>query len=302
MYDYSDGRPTGQIPSVGCPFTFPVISSAARIFLAAGRPMFTSVPLPTALSFPGDTAVALFQAVLDYQGVSLQGEIAVQGLQGQVLRRTESGTVPVAAAEVFGALRLFLDGQVIAADTILAAEGIDLVTASDVRLLQGSVRTMTLAADIRASAPEGNYCVQFADSTFLEMMDGNLLTPLYPLATALLYPLTGAEVAVAAVGLEESFTNYPNPFFPSRGQITTIGYVLPEEARVDIAIFSITGELVKTIAAQAIRAGGSHQVDCWNGLNDGGREVVSGTYFCRITAHYASGKTESFKRKVAVIR
>jgi len=302
VYDYSDGRPTGQIPSVGCPFTFPVISSAARIFLAAGRPMFTSVPLPTALSFPGDTAVALFQAVLDYQGVSLQGEIAVQGLQGQVLRRTESGTVPVAAAEVFGALRLFLDGQVIAADTILAAEGIDLVTASDVRLLQGSVRTMTLAADIRASAPEGNYCVQFADSTFLEMMDGNLLTPLYPLATALLYPLTGAEVAVAAVGLEESFTNYPNPFFPSRGQITTIGYVLPEEARVDIAIFSITGELVKTIAAQAIRAGGSHQVDCWNGLNDGGREVVSGTYFCRITAHYASGKTESFKRKVAVIR
>lgn len=302
VYDYSDGRPTGQIPSVGCPFTFPVISSAAHIFLAAGRPMFTPVPLPTALSFPGDTAVALFQAVLDYQGMSLQGEIAVQGLQGRVLRRTESGTVPVAASEIFGALRLSLDGQVIAADTILAAEGIDLMTASDVRLPQGSVRTMTLAADIRASAPEGNYYVQFADSTFLELMDGNLQTPLYPLAAALPYPLAGAEVAVVAVGLEESFTNYPNPFFPSRGQMTTIGYVLPEEARVDIAIFSITGELVKTIAAQAVRAGGSHQVDCWNGLNDGGREVVSGTYFCRITAHYASGKTESFKRKVAVIR
>ena len=161
---------------------------------------------------------------------------------------------------------------------------------------------MVLSADIRASAPAGNYFVQFADSTFLEVVDGNLLSLVYPYVSAAVYPLAGTEVAITAVGLEESFTNYPNPFFPSRGEITTIGYVLPEDARVDIDIFSITGELVKTITAQAPRSGGSHQSDHWAGGNDNGRDVIPGTYFCRITAHYASGKVESFKRKVAVIR
>jgi hypothetical protein len=219
-----------------------------------------------------------------------------------MVRRTQSGVIPIAASEIFRSVRLLIDEQAVAADTVLAVDGIDLVIDPDMIIPRGGTRPITLSADIRASAPEGNYLIQFADSTFMDVMDGNLLSTIYPLVAPPIYPLTGVEVAITAVGLENSFTNYPNPFFPSRGEVTTIGYVLPEEAWVDIEVFSITGELVKTIASQASRAAGSHQADCWTGANNDGRDVISGTYFCRITARYLSGKVESFKRKVAVIR
>ncbi|MDD4050359.1 MAG: hypothetical protein PHR28_00490, partial [candidate division Zixibacteria bacterium] len=301
-FDCSDGQPTGQTPSGDCPFTFPVMSPTAGIFLPAGRPMVTPVSLPTALSFAGDTAVTLFRAQFDYQGTPLQGDLAVHALKGQMVRRTESGSTPVAASEIFRSVRLLIDGQTVAVDTVLAADGIDLTIDPDAVIPRGTDWPVTLTANIRASAPEGNYLIQFADSAFMDVLDRNLLSPVYPLVIPSIYPLAGMEIAITAAGLEESFSNYPNPFFPSRGEVTTVGYVLSEDAHVDIEIFTITGELVKTIASQAPRMAGPHQSDQWTGANDNAHDVISGTYFCRITARYTSGKVESYRRKVAVIR
>lgn len=72
--------------------------------------------------------------------------------------------------------------------------------------------------------------------------------------------------------------NHPNPFNP----VTTIGFNLDSTTEVNLAIYDITGKLVKTLVTGE-KAAGSHQV-VWNGTNEAGRSVASGMYFSRLTA------------------
>lgn len=72
--------------------------------------------------------------------------------------------------------------------------------------------------------------------------------------------------------------NYPNPFNPS----TTIRFQLPQEQKVKLQIFDITGALVKTLLQEAISAGTKEVV--WDGTNQTGVKVASGMYLYRLEA------------------
>jgi hypothetical protein len=161
---------------------------------------------------------------------------------------------------------------------------------------------LSLSCDIKDDAPEGNYVIRFSDSLFVDIADKNLSTAVYPILSGMSYPVYGAEISLAAAGLENSFSNYPNPFNPARGQKTTIAFTLTDDAYIDIEIFTVTGDEVRRIAVNDFRESGTHQTDTWSGANGIGQPVIPGTYYCRITARYVSGRTESFKRKIAVVR
>jgi hypothetical protein len=70
----------------------------------------------------------------------------------------------------------------------------------------------------------------------------------------------------------------PNPFNP----VTTITYGAPADARVRLAVYSVAGRLVRTLLDDEVSAGYSTVV--WDGRDDGGVEVGSGVYFCRMEA------------------
>ncbi|MHB9011009.1 MAG: FlgD immunoglobulin-like domain containing protein [Ignavibacteriaceae bacterium] len=72
--------------------------------------------------------------------------------------------------------------------------------------------------------------------------------------------------------------NYPNPFNPS----TTINFSLKSEAVVTIKIYSILGKEVRTLVNEE-RPSGNYCV-LWNGCDNAGISVASGTYFYRYTA------------------
>jgi hypothetical protein len=72
------------------------------------------------------------------------------------------------------------------------------------------------------------------------------------------------------------FQNYPNPFNPS----TTIYYQIPKQGDVEIRIFNITGELVKTFINSSQPAGKYSVV--WDGKNNEGQQVASGVYLYRV--------------------
>jgi aminopeptidase N len=71
--------------------------------------------------------------------------------------------------------------------------------------------------------------------------------------------------------------NVPNPFGPS----TTIRYSLPRADDVRIDIFNATGRKVKTLVNDIVPPGWREVV--WDGTDDHGCDVASGTYFCRMT-------------------
>ncbi len=73
--------------------------------------------------------------------------------------------------------------------------------------------------------------------------------------------------------------NYPNPFNPS----TTIGYQLPDDnTYVRLVVYSITGQIVKTLVGANQNAGVYKVI--WDGTNNSGTKVGSGVYIYRIAA------------------
>lgn len=70
--------------------------------------------------------------------------------------------------------------------------------------------------------------------------------------------------------------NYPNPFNPS----TSINYSIAEPAQVELAIFDLLGETVRTLVHEKQTAGNYSLI--WNGQDDSGLQMPSGFYFCRL--------------------
>ena len=71
--------------------------------------------------------------------------------------------------------------------------------------------------------------------------------------------------------------NYPNPF--SNTIPTHIQFTLPFPAEIDLAIFNLLGQRVKTIYRGWKLSGDTRQ---WDGTNDDGHQVATGVYFARL--------------------
>jgi hypothetical protein len=73
-------------------------------------------------------------------------------------------------------------------------------------------------------------------------------------------------------------TGYPNPFATA----TRLTYRVPDARTVRIQVFDLLGRKVRTLVQGAAQAG-QHTVT-WDGRDDAGRRVASGTYLCRMQA------------------
>jgi len=79
--------------------------------------------------------------------------------------------------------------------------------------------------------------------------------------------------------------NYPNPFNPE----TNISFFLQEEEAVEIVIYNIKGQIVKTLVND-ILSNGNHSL-VWKGNNEAGTKVSSGVYYYQMkTKTYSSMK------------
>lgn len=78
------------------------------------------------------------------------------------------------------------------------------------------------------------------------------------------------------------YANYPNPFNP----ITTIRYDLPEATDIKLTVYHINGQKVSTLIDAHQSAGQKSFI--WDGRNDAGQRVSSGTYICKIYAGHFS--------------
>jgi len=78
-----------------------------------------------------------------------------------------------------------------------------------------------------------------------------------------------------AFGLQQ---NYPNPFNPT----TTIAFTISDDSIVNLSVYNIKGQRVKTLLNEQMPKG-AHTI-VWNGKDGLGRDVASGIYFYRLNA------------------
>jgi type IX secretion system substrate protein len=97
----------------------------------------------------------------------------------------------------------------------------------------------------------------------------------------------GADLPVFAFGAE----NYPNPFNP----ITKIEFSLPTAGKVSLKVFSVRGELVKTLINEVRPAGTDHIM--WDATSDQGKRVSSGVYFYQLNT-----ADNSIVKKMTVVK
>lgn len=124
-------------------------------------------------------------------------------------------------------------------------------------------------------------CFAQTDSVFIEKADGTSIG--YAVSAIREITFSGLPTSVRDQELMQTvlssfalYQNYPNPFNPT----TTIQYDIPRNGEVNIAVYDIQGRLVRSLARLSQQAG-SHTI-VWDARNDGGANVSSGTYFCRI--------------------
>lgn len=70
--------------------------------------------------------------------------------------------------------------------------------------------------------------------------------------------------------------NYPNPF----NLTTVIAYELAGASTVNLAIYDLTGQKVRSLISGSQEEG--YRTVLWNGRDDGGRVVAAGSYFFRL--------------------
>ena len=83
-----------------------------------------------------------------------------------------------------------------------------------------------------------------------------------------------------------SLQNYPNPFNPT----TTISFSIPEDNKVELSIYNVKGQKVKTLANDQYLQG-DHSVT-WKGSDENNQSVASGIYFYKLK----SGEVEVSKK------
>ena len=93
------------------------------------------------------------------------------------------------------------------------------------------------------------------------------------------WDVVSAISAADATGIVTDYRlaqNFPNPFNP----VTTIEYTLPGNADVQIIVYNILGQKVKTLVNRVVPAG-TYRV-LWDGTNDAGMQVAGGLYIYRL--------------------
>lgn len=139
----------------------------------------------------------------------------------------------------------------------------------------------------RANAAAGPYTrrndsvIRFDDSNefeFQDIADKGCRNYYYRLEEITLdgksYTFEPASVQVSVPASNRLLQNYPNPFNPA----TTLKYELVSRQFIEINIYNISGQLIKTLYSGDQEAGYHHLV--WNGRNDCDLPVTSGLYYC----------------------
>jgi hypothetical protein len=120
-----------------------------------------------------------------------------------------------------------------------------------------------------------------------QLYNGVYAKTMLPLGSGRAVRLTGHPMASGVAGGAEASRGLPRTYQlgaaypnPARG-MATIAYQLPREDRVELSVYNIAGQRVRTLA-RGDQPAGYHTVR-WDGRDDCGQRVSAGIYLYRLT-------------------
>jgi hypothetical protein len=114
-------------------------------------------------------------------------------------------------------------------------------------------------------------------------LQGQGLTPGYPVELYQTRQFVGVEQAPPAGGVPVGLAVSPNPF----GRLARISFNLPRAVSAELGIYSVDGRLVRTLPATSGTV--------WNGADNTGNPVGPGVYYCRLQGPAFSASSKLVK-------
>jgi hypothetical protein len=127
------------------------------------------------------------------------------------------------------------------------------------------------------SYTDGNLPVADVLYYYLNQIDLDGTTTRSQVVEVLFSPTAEAVQALPLVSALNQ--NFPNPFNPE----TTIRYDLSDESIVNLTIYDMSGQVVRTLVNDQAMSAGQYK-SVWDGRNASGQKVASGIYFYRLYA------------------
>lgn len=90
------------------------------------------------------------------------------------------------------------------------------------------------------------------------------------------YEWDGTQQNEELIMCNYELANYPNPFNP----VTNISFSIPEDSKVELSIYNVKGQKVRTLVNNKIDKG-IYQIT-WNSKDDSGKTAASGIYFYKL--------------------
>lgn len=168
-------------------------------------------------------------------------------------------------------------GQYLGTSTVLHWSRSTATDLAGYRLYRGAGADFVPALDdLVAAQPDTGFVDPVTGAHFYKLCAIDLHGNMSPFAT--LGPQYASGVDGRLPAMAALAQNAPNPFNPR----TTIRFALPAVGPARLAIFDVAGRRVRTLADDTLAAG-DHDV-VWDGLDDAGHAMPSGTYLARLTA------------------
>ena len=141
---------------------------------------------------------------------------------------------------------------------------------------------------------DGSALISSDDARRIQVWDATTLLP--PPDPVAVEPRGKQIVTFGEIKRNQLLQNYPNPFNPE----TWIPYRLANESSVTIRIYTPTGQLIRVLSLDTVPAGdysSQSKAAYWDGRNEMGESVSSGTYLYTINADNFSATRKMLIRK-----
>lgn len=272
--------------------TIPFATSLVQVVQPTTLAAYGVAGDPPANAPRGAAGFALLTLRVAHPGSSAQAPLSVASV---TLQMRDAAGNPLVAGAVAGAARLRAGSATFqatfAADSlrfdVTSLPMVDGGTWTDL-LLELDFLATPAVSDLRLALDANGLAASSAGRTLaIQALQGTNLPYLSP------------SIHLTAANLEESFSNYPNPFVAGR-ESTRITFFLPEAAAVTAEVYALDGSRVVRLLDAAPLAAGLHDSLEWNGRNGAGQLVRNGTYLLRLQATGPRGG--KLLRKLAVQR